>query len=208
MLSKILVTLVLLVVLGGLGAADVLLTGEKPPTKMMADATNSASSTSEASSTSSMVSSASSSSETGIRRKRGPNVRETLTQLQFNFQDTKESNILGMVIPQDVTVESQVILAKKDRAGMIAWTETPKVKQYFLALKEALHSSFSPQVTDLLDETQTRDGKPPRNLLTFLDPGISEERIVFIRIRTRLYEFHIAEGHEETIFNLIEELTQ
>ena len=91
---------------------------------------------------------------------------------------------------------------------MISWLETPDVKILFLALKEALHSSFSPELQDLVDEKQQRRGKPPRELLTFLDPAISEERLAFVRVRDRLYELHIPEGMDDAIFGLIEELTK
>jgi len=77
-----------------------------------------------------------------------------------------------------------------------------------LALKEALHTTFSPEMRDLVDEVQTREGRPPRNLLTFLDPAINSERVVFIRVRERLYEFHIAPGRDDSIYDLIESLTQ
>jgi len=94
-----------------------------------------------------------------------------------------------------------------DRIGLIAWADSPQVKIYLLALKEALHSTFSPEMRDLVDEAQEREGKALRNLLTFLDPAINEERVVFIRIRERLYEFHVAEGKDAVVFDLIETLT-
>jgi len=210
------VTIGLLVLLVAVGATDAILTGEQLPIgthEGAADDGTAMSSSSEAmtgsSDTMAMSSSSAMSQEPvmGTRRRTGPNVLEVLTQEQFTFQETDESNILGLVVPEEAGVESRIILKDKDRAGLIVWADSPQVKNYFIALKEALHTSFSPQVTDLLDELQSPEGKPPRNLLTFLDPGISEERIVFIRIQSRLYEFHIAEGHDEEIFDLIEALT-
>jgi len=78
----------------------------------------------------------------------------------------------------------------------------------FLALKESLHGLFSPDMRDLLDENQAPEGKPPRNFLTFLDPAISEERLVFVRVRERLYEFHIAQAKEDAMYKLVETLTE
>jgi len=82
------------------------------------------------------------------------------------------------------------------------------IEQDYLALKEALHTAFTVNVQNLLDETQRRENRPIRNLLTFIDTGLFPERMVFVRVRERLYEFHVKEGSSEEIFNLIEELTQ
>lgn len=158
-------------------------------------------------STGSAVSSMQENTEGGVSINSGPNIPATLTNFGFQFIEPKESNIIGLVI-EDATVQSRVLLKQKDRAGLITWVDSPKIKQYYLAIKEALHTSFSPQVADLLDENQKREGRPPYDLLTFLDPGISDERIIFVRVRSRLYEFHIAEGHEQEIYDLIEELTK
>lgn len=145
----------------------------------------------------------------GTRKTGGPNVLEVLAVEQFNFVESqRERSLLEQIIPSDVaTTQSKILVKDGDRTGLIAWVDSPQVKIYFLALKEALHSTFSPQMRDLVDETQKREGKPPRNLLTFLDPAINEERIVFIRVRDRLYEFHVAEDKDDMIFDLIETLT-
>lgn len=139
----------------------------------------------------------------------GPDVLLTLTRLGFEIENSNELTILRTVIPQgEADVQTYALLIKGDRAGLIAWTESAQVKSYFLALKEALHASFSPRVIDLLDETQRLPGKPPRNFLTFLDEGLSPERLVFLRVRERLYEIRITEGNDEKIFEAVEELTQ
>ena len=145
----------------------------------------------------------------GTRKMEAKDVLEILTVEQFNFVDPKrERSLTEQIIPGDVaTVQAKVLVKDGDRIGLIAWTDSPQVKIYFLALKEALHSTFSPQMRDLVDEVQEREGKPPRNLLTFLDPAINEERVVFIRVRERLYEFHIADEKDDIIFDLIETLT-
>ena len=145
----------------------------------------------------------------GVRKSQGPDVLESLINNQFTFTDSREKMILQKVIPQGETIlNTKVLLLNGDRAGSIAWVSSPNVKKYYLVLKEALHSAFTPDVSDLLDETQRREGHPTRNLLTFLDPGLSQERVVFIRVRERLYEFRVAEGASEAIFDLIEDLTK
>lgn len=157
---------------------------------------------------SSVASATSQRSAGGVAKREGPNVLEVLEALQITPQDTKETSLVQQIIPGDVaTVESYALLEGGDRAGLIAWVDSPQVKVYFIALKEALHSTFSPQMRDLVDETQEREGKPPRSLLTFRDPAISEERIVFVRVRERLYELHVPEGRDELIFDLVETLT-
>ncbi len=150
-----------------------------------------------------------SSSAIGVRKASGPDVLSTIATFGLEIQESDELTILRTVIPTtESTVYEHVLLRGGDRAGLIAWTETPKVKQFFLALKDALHASFSPHVKDLLDETQRIPGKPPRNFLTFFDEGLSSERIVFLRVRERLYEIRIAEGNDDVMFELVDALTQ
>ena len=145
----------------------------------------------------------------GVRRNQGPNIAEVLKRRQFTMIEANEKIILQKIIPTgEATLQSYALLKDGDRAGMIAWTNSSKVKQYYLVLKEALHSAFTSDVQDLLDETQRREGRPTRNLLTFFDPGLLSERVVFVRVREQLYEFHIPEGSSGIIFDLIEELTK
>ena len=143
-----------------------------------------------------------------VRKNSGPNVKEALVNNRFTFTETKESIILEKVLEGNKGIQKLVLLNNGDRAGAIAWVSSPNVKKHYLVLKEALHAAFSPAVRDLLDETQRREGRPTRNLLTFMDPGLMPERIVFVRVRERLYEFHVAEGSSDAIFNLIEDLTR
>jgi hypothetical protein len=145
----------------------------------------------------------------GVRKALGPDILQTLVSNNFTFDDTRERFILTKVLEgnQD-TVTTKALLIKGDRAGAIGWISSPNVKKHYLVLKEALHSAFTPEVKDLLDETQRRENHPTRNLLTFFDPGILPERVVFVRVRERLYEFHISEGSSNAIFNLIEGLTK
>ena len=143
----------------------------------------------------------------GVTKQTGPDVGEALASLGLEAKEGAERSILRRVIREDVTVQTSIVLKDGDRIGMISWTQSPLVKNYFLALKEALHTSFTPQMKDLVDETQRPEKKPVRNFLSFRDLGLSPERMVFVRVRDRLYEFRITEGAEERMFMLIEELT-
>jgi len=138
----------------------------------------------------------------------GPNVLEALVARKYTFADVKNESLLEMIITDETPVHAYTLLHDGDRAGLLAWTESSRVKVYFLSLKEALHTSFSANVSDLIDETKNEPGKPTYNLLTFFDPAISEERLVFVRSRERLYELHIAEGNDDLMFELVEELTR
>ena len=144
----------------------------------------------------------------GVRKNDGPNVEKTLGLQGFSITDTSEKSILSTVVTGGDIVESKALLINGDRAGVVAWVSSPDVKKHYLVLKEALHTAFTPEVKDLLDETQRRENHPTRNLLTFFDPGLLSERVVFVRVRERLYEFHVAEGASDKIFDLIEDLTK
>ncbi|MDP7477545.1 MAG: hypothetical protein QF442_03795 [Candidatus Peribacteraceae bacterium] len=144
----------------------------------------------------------------GVAKFSGPNIEKLLSDQGFRMAEAREDSILQRVVPEGVSIETHVMLRKGDRAGLIAWVNSPDVKRYYIVLKEALHSAFTPDVRDLLDETQRREGRPTRNLLTFFDPGIAPERVVFVRVRERLYEIRVSEGSSTEVFNLIEELTK
>ncbi|MBU2213949.1 hypothetical protein KKC44_01485 [Patescibacteria group bacterium] len=192
-MSKTLVTLGLIVVLVGLGTADAIFTEARLPSIEPADQEPVIRPPSQ---------------PTVTQKSYGPNVLETIVSQRFTFSNTGESGLIERIITDGTKVESRTLIKDGDRSGLIAWTDSPRVKVYFLALKEALHTSFSPQVQDLIDETQREPGRPIQNLLTFFDPAISEDRLVFIRVRERLFEFHIAKDKDDVLFGLIEELTK
>ena len=143
----------------------------------------------------------------GVRKLSGPNIEEILASLSLVSATTEQMSIIRRVIPEQIPVTTIVVLKDGDRVGFLSSTESPQVKTFFLALKEALHTSFTPDMRELVDETQQRPRHPVRNFLTFFDPGIDTERLVFVRVRERLYEFHIAEEKDAEMFELIEALT-
>ena len=144
----------------------------------------------------------------GVRKQQGPNVDQLIADQGLAASESTEHTFLGAIIPAEkAEVHSRALLLDGDRAGSITWTESPQIKIEFLALKEALHEAFSPELRDLIDETQQREGKPPRNFLSFFDPALSDERFLFVRVRDKLYELHVAERGEEALFALIDTLT-
>jgi len=211
-MSKIFFAGILILCLIGLGTADAFFVEKGLPVPV-APTTPKPSSMAAVSSSSSLASSSpmsSTSSESvvgGVKKQTGVDVLEMISSHGFTFENTDERTLIAGVVQNKETVQTRVLLKDGDRAGLLSWIETPLVKEYFMTLKESLHPLFSPEVKDLLDEIQRNPGKPPRNFLTFLDPSISEERLVFVRVRDRLFEFHITTGKEDAMYQLIETLT-
>ncbi len=152
---------------------------------------------------------ASSSTEgAAVEVQQGTDIATIMQSIGFTMQDGNEDNVLKEVIPTDRRVETKILLSGNDRVAFIAWTQSPDVKTYFSALKEALQASFSPAMHDLVDRTDEREGKPPRNVLAFTDPGLLEEKMIFVRVRQRLFEFHVAPGKDMQVNGLIDALTE
>ncbi|MEI8230821.1 MAG: hypothetical protein WCG83_06850 [Candidatus Peregrinibacteria bacterium] len=207
--SSILLTGSLLMLLVGLSTADILLV-EGMPTRTPTDSalvplpeppTQNPSSAQNASQGSQPIAG-------GVQKLGEKDIATTATSLGLTTQaNTERTLIAGVQQPGD-HMHALALLQDSDRAGMIAWLDSPRVKIAFLALKESLHTLFSPRVQDLLDENQRPLGKPPRNFLTFLDPELSEERFVLVRIRERLFEVHITRGKEDKMYKLVEALSE
>ncbi len=144
----------------------------------------------------------------GVVKQSGPNVADVLLAQELTTSPSTDQSFLQQIVPPVDPVQTMVLLKDGDRVGLLSWVDSSDVQTYFLSLKEALHSSFSPDVRDLIDETQRREGRPTRNFLTFFDPGISpEERFVFVRVRERLYEMRFTDENKDTMFALMEALT-
>jgi len=143
----------------------------------------------------------------GVAKHAGADIRPVLVQNGFTFDASQESTMLAQVLPSDADVSTLALLKDGDRAGFVAWVDSGQVKAYFIALKDALLTSFSTNLKDLRDETLVEAEQPVRNVLTFIDPSLSDERVVFVRVRERLMEFHIAPGSEDAMFGLIDALS-
>jgi hypothetical protein len=144
----------------------------------------------------------------GVMKQNGPDILATLSGAELDVQDTNELSLLSRALPAGTAIIAKTLLKGNDRLAYVAWTQSPDVKIYFIALKDALQKSFTPQVRDLSDRTEVRDAKPTRNILTFVDPGFNPERYVFLRVRERLYEFHVAEGRDAEVFALVDLLSE
>jgi|GEM_PF-1566356 len=137
----------------------------------------------------------------------GADVLAILKKNNYETQTSREENILSSIVPENIPVVAHVLLLNGDRVGFIAFADSPDVKSYFNALKSALQKAFSKDLKELRDEKERREGKPTRDILTFRDPAIHSERLVFIKVRTRIYEVHVTDGNEVSMNALLEELT-
>ncbi len=199
------------VILAGVGLSDYLIV-EKPRS---AEAGNeqSSSAAEESSSAASEVSSTDDSSSSrepvpkGVPKNAGRSVEEILAANGYVQSDTDEQSVMA-ASATNTEVRTMTLLKDDDRAAFMAWIDTPDVKTIFALLKQTLAQSFSGQVQELIDETVRPPNGIPRDVLAFIDPTIGEERFVFIRVKTRLYEFHVPAGKDEMIADLIEQLSQ
>jgi hypothetical protein len=195
--SKIIVTAALILVLGGIAAADVYLSEDDILGGLPLPQDGIQNQVPPLGQTGTGV---------GVARRQAANVNDVLIALGYSVQPSDESSIISQVVDETVTVNVLKIL-KDDLVGTVIWIDTPDSKNFFLSLKDALLAAFSPQVKDLSDETKVDPGKPVRNVLTFLDPTLSEERLTFVRMSDRLMEFHTVSGKETEMQTVIDALS-
>lgn len=186
--AKIITTVLLLVGLTGVGAADYYLAGREYAADLIAqhpDETETG---------------------TGVPKDTGLNVEETLRAANVTMQPSEDLTFLAQVA-QETEVKTLVLLENGDRIGSVSWIDGD-AKQSFIALKEALLAAFSAKVEGLSDTTLQEPGLPIRNVLTFRDPSLSEETLTFVRVRERLYEFHAAPGKEAMMAQVLDALVR
>lgn len=192
--SKIIVTLALLLLLGGLGAADMFLSGDQ----LSADVTPQIGSQNQLPPVQDPQNTQNNGQ--GVAKRQAADVGLVLTSNGFETAASADRSMLEQIVGTGSNaVKALSILKNGDRIGAVIWADSPDVKSSFSSLKDALLASFSPQVKDLEDSTIANPGQPVINKLTFQDPGLSEERLTFIRIGERLLEFHTAKGKETDI---------
>ncbi len=183
--AKIITTVLLLVGIAGIGAADYMLAGREYAASVLNP-----------------------DGGTGTAKAEMIDVREALSDLELTAEDSDDLTFIAQVATDDQDVESVTVLQHNDRIGSVTWTDGGEVKPLFIELKESLLSAFSSKVTGLTDRTTQDPNGPVKNTLTFRDPALSEETLTFVRVRERLYEFHSAEGKEGAMQRVMEELTK
>ena len=198
--SKIIVTVLLLLFLGGVGAADYWVSRDT----LIADSGDDQEPVIDDGSTASVSSVA---PGQGVAKRKALNIGETLKTLGYTTADSTDQSMVEQVTAGNPPVNTLAILKDNDRIGSVIWIDTPEVKTIFNTLKDSLLAAFSPAVKELRDETKVQPG-PVRNELTFLDTGLSTERLTFVRIGERLMEFHTVVGKEEVMKGAIEGLSK
>jgi hypothetical protein len=180
-------------VLAGLGVADVLWTKDKFVLPENLQAT---------------VGTAEESSIGNVSKRSGASLEDVFKDQNIEATDTDQGSLLSRIVGSATSVHTQVLLKDNDRILLFSWVENPEVKEEFQAIKDTLHDAFSANVSNLEDISQTPSDGPPYNLLSFKDPAISDERIIFLRIRQRLYELHVADGKDTDAESLIAALAK
>ncbi len=132
---------------------------------------------------------------------------QTLVAQGFTFEEKEEPSFLRQILPGS-QIPTVTLLKDGDRAGSLAWIVTPESAKAYQTLKESLLQSFSANLQDLKDETQEIPGKPVRSTLTFLDPALSTERLLFVKTGDALIELHITTGKEDAVAPLVDSLSQ
>ncbi len=143
----------------------------------------------------------------GVAKMGGVPVEDILKKNGIAASDVQEQSLIARVAASKTAVHTVALLKNNDRIALMVWIETPDVKDYFQAIKDALHASFSPAVTDLKDVTDTLPSGATRNSLSFKDPAIGAERMIFVRIRQQLFEFHVTDGKDKDVQGVIEALS-
>ena len=190
--SKLIVSAVLLLLLGGIATTDYLMTGTSLPARLALTGDVQPAGDKDTPAVA------------PVAKSSGPAVQTVLTDAGLEVTESEEPTFLSQIIEENLT--SVTVLKDGDRAGSITWTESPDVKDSFIALKDGLLESFSAGLRDLKDTTEQEPGHPVRNILRFTDPALSDEELVFVRVRERLFEFHIAPSSEDTMHALIDAL--
>ncbi len=136
------------------------------------------------------------------------NVDNVLASLQLVARPTDEASLLALTVNDPSLVKTMALLRNNDRALLFAWAEGDQVKTILSAIKQALQDQFSGKLSGLVDETRTQENGPPYDILSFTDPAISTERIIFLRVRNRLYEIHVAANGADVVDALLAALTK
>lgn len=146
--------------------------------------------------------------EGGVQKKEATDIGAILESQNLEPTKSSEKGLLTRVVPETTPVQTYVLLEEGDRFGFLAYVQAADVRMYFSSLKEALQQSFSAQMRELEDITETPEKSPVRNILSFIDPALSEEKMYFVRSRDRLIELHVVSGKEKEAKLLIEKLTE
>jgi hypothetical protein len=196
--AKTVTTLALLLLLGGLAAADAWY-----GTAQTADVTGGSSSPEPTDS-----GGATTDPGTGVAPGNGISYEEAAARQGVTLVPTERVNSVIAPFVGNMRTASFSLLLNGDRAGSLFCADGGGSKEALIAIKEALVPVLSDKVTGLIDETTQEDGKPVINRVAFVDPAISREmeKITIVRSRTRLCEMRALPGAEGTLDEFLHSL--
>lgn len=120
-----------------------------------------------------------------------------------------ENNFLDSVIPEENIMNSLVLMRDSDRIAAAFWFTDHNADEHMNRLTEYLFARFSKNMSDLVDEELfPEEGAAMIDVFAFKDPAMSNERFLFARIGSTLYEFHVAEGKERWVQGILLELSR
>lgn len=136
----------------------------------------------------------------------GADIDQVFRSLQLIPEETSEVSLIGRAAGTSAEAVSHVLIHNNDRAFFFSMIEGSQVKRILAALKQDLQDQFSADLRELKDLTLTSTDGPPVDMLSFIDPKISPEPLLFLRVRDRLYELHIAERGQALLEPLVQAL--
>lgn len=145
---------------------------------------------------------------TSTKKAGGANIEAVLQQFNLTQTQTSEASFLFLTTPNQPTLKTTALLLNNDRAFLFSWLESADAKTILRGLKTALQEQFSGKLSDLVDETRTPANGPVVDYLSFFDPALSPEKVVFLRVRNRLYEIHVAKNGEGLVEQLVADLSR
>lgn len=210
--TKVIITLVLLLLIGGLAAGDAIYR-EKSLTGQLSLwlQGDSGSGTIASSGTGVVVTptepEAGNSSGAVITDDTAKNqVLAVLVSQGYTFEENAEPSFLKQILPGS-TVYTETLLFGGDRAGSLSWVKLGSdTTKTYETLKESLLQSFSSNLQDLSDQTYTNPGKPVYSILRFFDPALSTERMAFVKSDNAIYEVHMVDGKQDQLAPLLDAL--
>lgn len=121
------------------------------------------------------------------RRAPFDHLMDVVRQEGFSVLSTPDRGFLSEVLPEDSPRERVILLYDGDRAAFLEWVQLEDAERYFLILKTVLHQTFSEDVEGVDDNEWNTSVR----VLTFLDPKLSEEWFIFMRLADQLLEFRV-----------------
>jgi len=185
---KTLVSLLFVLLLGGLTVADAMLIEGWPPTpKVVAQPDN---------------------SPTGVVKQGAKDPLAIVAAAKLTAVEQSQTTLLEQVVANKENIQQFNVLDGNTPIGSIAWHDGVTVGDEYKEMKDSLFTSFSDSVIGLKDTTMREAGKVTVYKIEFKDEKIAPGTTVLMRIQQRFYEIHIEDGFELDMKGVIEELSR